>query len=134
MSKELREAAEYVLESDGQEGDGICESWTDPAFVEKAQAVARAFLASNPSDSEESVTEEWLREVGFGEVETKYCDVTLGKRINDHFILDVCDDWSTGLVHDDDYGCIPGRFPTRGQFRALCTCLGITLNTNVKEE
>jgi hypothetical protein len=101
--------------------------------------VAMAYLSLIRPDSDEPITEEWLRSVGF-EREDETCmyrlrfdacsyksNVVIGLPV--HFAaIEQVD--GAGPEHDDrDDSCVQIKFPsTRGQLRALAGALGITLN------
>lgn len=118
-------------------------AWEDAAFVAEARQLlprlAEAWLAANPADAGESVTEEWLREAGFyrpqqvaaGTLMATAAAVTndkvtslpvlgvefpLHRRISETPVWRV---WVYGYPRDQNY-C-----PTRGEVRALLAALGL---------
>ena len=116
-----REAAERVLQ------------WMGPNPPEEpydmpidAETVCLAWLAEHPADSDVAITEDWLRRVGFAEVESD-----LGPRYSNHFEIVVPLKGAFNIWTSYDEWLISGfdsfPFKTRGDLRLLCRALGIAL-------
>lgn len=146
MSDELREAAKRTLDE-----PVIGKHWIDAVacvseLERDAIALARAYLAENPEDSETLVTEEWLRSVGFWERgHSDLCACAPEKLGDDDEAKGMASPWM--LINEENFrqkgtrhwclsfpGCealLGYDLPTRGDVRRLCATLGIPLKAQV---
>jgi|SRR5579864_1713139 len=95
--------------------------------------VADAYLAANPADDDEPVTEEWLGLLPGLVVDPGSRDSTLIQTSGDTYLVIESDRSMAiqqGMYDDRDSQYIPVRAfecATRGAVRRLCACLGVPL-------
>lgn len=137
MSDELRAAAERMRTkwtSTSKSFDG----WGKPhmEYVEDLSIITDAYLAANPADDDEPVTEDWLRSVGWEDWKSgTHLETIVYDRSNPTclvtqtvitFLLD--DNHPHGGVIDSVMLEDPPReYTTRGDVRNLCAALGVSL-------
>lgn len=111
----LRAAAELASELLEEHPDhgGRCEFCC-------AAKVVNAWLAEHPSDDDEPVTEEWLREIGFTYDDEWGATYIYGYKTFPLWYEDLCGEWGWGEAE------LPSP-KTRGDVRRLCRALGIEL-------
>jgi hypothetical protein len=122
VERQRRLAAPDVLHEDVYPGD----DYQSAEFADLS-AIAEAWLADHPEDSDLPVTADWLRSVGF---ENVYEDRWHSPANSDGEMLMYCPMWAGSQwaygTPDDGCGSIPG-VRTRGHVRRLCAALGIPL-------
>ena len=111
---ELREAAERIVRyRDGESHESV---WPDPGdgmVTKDAPLLADAFLAAITADSDEPITEEWLREIGFEKGATFFEITVSGVRLGLSPYGSVMIMGSSGNTH----------YKTRRQLRNLLAAL-----------
>ena len=132
---DLRAAAERILSD-----------WNDPSIARPAIAqddplevqFARAWLVAHPADSDEPITEAWLRACGFKDYAepSKYCSsyLSLWLERKEHNAAILAVHWALPSNRDGHYwsansfSLYKAAYPkTRGDVRRLCAALGVTL-------
>lgn len=125
MSDELLAAAEYCRDRDGYEFS--TGPTADGDFIDKAKAVAEAYLAEHTPDDAEPVTAEWSRSVGFEQISPDM--LTINGSSGDDLIYTKWPDsqaWGWEYWDAADRAVQLPPMPTRGDVRRLLAALGIT--------
>ena len=122
MTNEVRETAELFRVFDDEEHHEPMESI--PKFIDAGKKLADAWIAENPADDDEPVSEEWRRSVGFEQTEC----VVLVLRLD--FI-----EWYGPKQSINVGSMIMKGLPncrTRGALRRLASALGIPLKEQAR--
>lgn len=128
---DVRAAVKRLLDPNDGIGAGQGTDYVDGGFAaDDAAAVCRAWLAEHPADDGDLPTAEWLRAVGFQQVNDEgdeFVALTADSIPALFIALDGKPPYAAGIgVEDDPW---PHDIWTRGQVRDLCRCLGVKLNT-----